>query len=171
MLHTHTHVAADLCLRSKKKERKQMVEGSTAVKKSFDNNKLQLDKQKRSTMKILFHRQYFNCHMNQSDKSFFWQLEPNKKPNEFLLGQETKKRFFSLTGWWPLFFFAPMCRSELAWSALVWTTCKCIESTIGGLTLIGKGYTLAIFEMHPTGWQFNYHTDLYWCPVLEHLSV
>ena len=94
MLHTHTHVAADLCLRSKKKERKQTVEGSTAVKKSFDNNKLQLDKQKRSTMKILFHRQYFNCHMNQSDKSFFWQLEPNKKPNEFLFGQETKKRSF-----------------------------------------------------------------------------
>ena len=62
------------------------------------------------------------------------------------------------------FFFAPMCRSELAWSALVRTACKCIESTIGGLMLISKGYTLAIFEMHPTGWQFNYHMDLYWCP-------
>jgi len=62
------------------------------------------------------------------------------------------------------FFFAPMCRSKLVWSALVWTMCKCIESTIVGPMLIGKGYKLAIFEMDPTGWQFNYCTDLYWCP-------
>jgi len=72
------------------------VEGSAAVKKSFDNNKLQLDKQKRSpvTKFCFIAKQYFNCRINQSDYSFFLQLEPNEKPNEFLFGQETKKRSF-----------------------------------------------------------------------------
>ena len=46
------------------------------------------------TKSYIIAKWYFNGCINQSDYSFFWQLEPNEKPSKFSFGQETKNGHF-----------------------------------------------------------------------------
>jgi len=85
----------------KKKERKWTVEGSTAVKKSFDNNKLQLNKQKGPHDKIVFHHQtiFQLPHEPIRLKFFFESWNQTKNQMNFCLVKKPKNGCsFFLTG-------------------------------------------------------------------------
>jgi hypothetical protein len=85
--------------------------------------------------------------------SQFWALEDSYLP-----------RFFDQS----MYFFTPtMNELEYAWHYLIIASIK--QTVPSNHDIEMYGYSSVINNQHPAPvWNFNYHRDRYWCPVLMH---